>query len=441
MKRLVSLGLLALAITACVDGDRPGPTEVRAAPQAVSRAELFRALLAGPLSVACQDGQLPSGSLFRVCVPTPWNGELIVYNHGYTNPLEPLHIPDDSLGGTPVADIVTQLGFAFIAGSFPKNGLAVQQGVDEAVQLAQLFAGTLAQPRHVYVTGASEGGLISALAVERHPEVFNAGIAACGPIGDFRAQLDYFGDFRVVFDYFFASRIPGWPKWRQSLPADPGFIPQAQIDQWESFQPLIAAAVAADPSRTGQLLNVTHAAVDPADPTSIANTVLRVLRYNVVGDNDAIATLGGQPFDNSRRIYLGSRNDLALNLGVKRFDDTGSALANIAAFYQTTGHLVRPLTTLHTTLDPEVPFWHEALYLIKALGGGSGLLLTEIPALRYGHCNFTQAEVLAARAVTVLKVTGQELLVSDRVLPSADLQRQLVKVAGERGAHPQILRR
>jgi hypothetical protein len=52
------------------------------------------------------------------------------------------------------------------------------------------------------------------------------GIAACGPIGDFRRQLDYFDDFRVLY------------------------------------------------------YNVV----------------------NVVGDNGAIITLGGQPFNNSRRL-------------------------------------------------------------------------------------------------------------------------------------------
>jgi hypothetical protein len=440
MSRLVTFSLLALAITACVDADKPSPTEVASGPQAVSRDDLSRALSAGPLSVTCRDGRLATGSLYRLCVPRPWNGELIVYNHGYTSPFEPLHIPDDNLGGTSVSDLVTQLGFAFIAGSYPKNGLAVKQGVTDAVRLAQLFARRVAQPRHVYVTGASEGGAISALAVERRPDVFSAGIAACGPIGDFRKQLDYIGDFRVVFDYFFASRLPGWPKWSQNLPSNPGFIPQTQIDQWPNFQPLITAAVAADPSRTGQLLNVTHAAVDPADPSTIPNTVLRVLYYNVIGANDAISTLDGQPFSNSRRIYLGSSNDLALNLGVKRFVATGNALANIAAFYQTSGRLRRPLTTLHTTLDPDVPFWHEVLYLAKALGNGSGLFLTEIPALRYGHCNFTREEVLAALAVTILKVTGQELLVSESVLPSAESREQLLKLAGEYGAHPQLLR-
>ena len=441
MKRLVTLGLLAVAVAACSESRNSNPTEVRSGPQPVSRGELSRALLSGSLSVTCEDGTLPTGSLYQVCVPTPWNGDLIVYNHGYVSPFDPLSIPDETLGGTSVSAISTQLGFAYIAGSFPKNGLAVKQGVDESVQLAQLFASDFTKPLHTYVAGASEGGLVTALAVERHPDVFNGGIAACGPIGDFRQQLDYLGDFRVAFDYFFDSQLSGWPKWSQNLPSDPGLIPQTQINQWPAFQPLIAAALAANPSSTQQLLKVTHAAVDPTDPTTIPNTTLRVLFYSVIGSNDVIATLGGQPFNNSRSIYFGSNNDLALNLGVKRFVNTGAALSNIAAFYQTTGHLVRPLTTLHTTLDSDVPYWHELLYLAKALGSGSGLYLTEIPALRYGHCNFTQAEVLTALAVTVFKVEGQELLVSQSVVPSSESQQQLLNLAGEHGAHPQILGR
>src|SRR5215472_6289724 len=171
MKRHVTIGLVALTVAACTEGRNANPTEVRSGPQPVSRGELTHALLAGTLSVSCENGTLLSGSLYQVCVPTPWNGDLIVYNHGYVSPFDPLSIPDDNLGGTSLSATVTQLGFAYIAGSYPKNGLAVKQGVDESVQLAQLFASTFTQPLHTYVGGASEGGLVTALAIERHPDV------------------------------------------------------------------------------------------------------------------------------------------------------------------------------------------------------------------------------------------------------------------------------
>jgi anti-sigma factor RsiW len=62
--------------------------------------------------------------------------------------------------------------------------------------------------------------------------------------------------------------------------------------------------------------------------------------------NDAIVKLGGQLFDNARRLYLGSSNDLRLNLRVKRLSADAAALAEMAAPYDTTGVLARPLVIL-----------------------------------------------------------------------------------------------
>ena len=64
-------------------------------------------------------------------------------------------------------------------------------------------------PARAVVVGFSEGGLVATLEAERHADRFNGALAGCGPIGDFRAQLDYFADFRVVFDYFYPGLIPG----------------------------------------------------------------------------------------------------------------------------------------------------------------------------------------------------------------------------------------
>ena len=41
----------------------------------------------------------------------------------------------------------------------------------------------------------------------------------------------------------------------------------------------------------------TRAAFDPANPTTIGQTTLTVLRYNILGLGDAVAKLGGQPVE------------------------------------------------------------------------------------------------------------------------------------------------
>ena len=72
----------------------------------------------------------------------------------------------------------------------------------------------------------------------------------------------------------------------------------------------------------------------------------------------------------------------------------------MAARYDTTGVLQRPLVTLHTLRDQQVPYRHEQLYALKTLASGAFLTRhVNIPVDRFEHCNFTPDEVLSAFAV------------------------------------------
>ena len=54
---------------------------------------------AGPSSTCEPDVQLPSKAWLRICMPsgpdTPWNGDLVVYAHGYVAFNKPITIPED----------------------------------------------------------------------------------------------------------------------------------------------------------------------------------------------------------------------------------------------------------------------------------------------------------------------------------------------------------
>src|SRR6185503_13879897 len=174
---------------------------------------------ATPVPGACVDGVLPGGALSRICVPASgWNGDLVVFGHGYiafNQPLDFQHLvtPD----GASVPDLIQSLGFAFATTSYRRNGLAILEGADDIRELVNLFRTTRGIPGHTYMAGVSEGGIITTLLVEQSPALFSGGLAGCGPIGDFRQQLNYYGDVRVLFDYFFPGVLPGSPI---SIPAD-----------------------------------------------------------------------------------------------------------------------------------------------------------------------------------------------------------------------------
>jgi pimeloyl-ACP methyl ester carboxylesterase len=363
----------------------------------------------------CISGTQMSGAEYLICMPPslPWNGDLIIYAHGYVPVTEALGIPIDQLvlpDGTHIADLVTGLGYAFATTSYRMNGLAIPAAIEDVADLVDVFSGQFGEAERVYLGGASEGGAVTALAVEQYPEIFTGGLATCGPVGDFRKQINYFGDFRVVFDYFF----PGL------LPPTAVDVPQELMDNWETYAPAVEAALAANPGAAAELLRVTLAPTSWRDPLTINQTVLGLLWYNIFSTNDGVAKLAGQPFDNRSRWYFGSSNDLRLNHLVERYSADAAALDEINAHYQTSGRLRSRLVTMHTTADPVVPYWHAPLYTIKTIKTGSFLKHFHIPIFRYGHCNFKPSEVLAGFGLLVWLTGGPPLQNVESVLTTAE---------------------
>lgn len=326
-----------------------------------------------------------SGALHQVCrASLNRNDKLVVYAHGYVAADQPLAIPPEAAQIGAFANIY---GFDFATTSYPVNGLAVQPAIEDLLVLINEYTTTHGAPVHIYLMGFSEGGLITALSIERHPEIYNGGLAACGPYGDFREQGDYLTDFRVAFDYFFPSL----------LPPTPITIPVEAQTNWLTYAMSISQAIQspANALTVTQLFSVTHAATDPLNAQSRVSSTVDILWYNVFGMNDAKAKLGGQPYENATVIYGGSLDDAALNAGVQRFSADPAARAALNA-YQTTGVLTRPLVTLHTTRDPIVPIWHQWQYRLKTYFADNIALHQAITYDRYGHCNFTVQEIMGA---------------------------------------------
>ena len=374
MRRARSWPTLAtlLALAACGDGDGgQGP---------VDEGE--------PPVVGCTDGSA-EGSLTRVCFPASWNGDLIVYAHGYVQPQAPLAVPGNVVGGTAVEDLINALGYAYATTSYRSNGLVADEAVDDIVAVEEMVRRTVRpDPARVFVVGVSEGGLVATLAVEREPGRYDGALAACGPIGDFARQIDYLNDVRVLFDYLFPEVLPG-------SAIDP---PSELVEGWEStYAPAASAALVADPERAQELAAVSGIPVEGTDPAALAETVVSILWYNVLGTEDAQARLGGQPYENADRVYAGSSDDAALNAGVARFTADAAARAALARF-ETSGDPSAPISILHTTGDPTVPFFHQPEYAEKAGAAGSGDLLARSDVDRFGHCAFTSTELLAAFA-------------------------------------------
>lgn len=354
--------------------------------------------------LACEDGAQASVATYRICVPDQWNNILVVYAHGYVAPNQPVGIPEAQMklpgSNTSVADTVTGQGYAFATSGYSVNGLAVPQGIADLLDVVAIFKAKKATPKQILLVGVSEGGLMTTLAVEQHPDVFNGGLAMCGPYGSFTEQTNYFGDFRVLFDYFFPGLIPGSPV---NVPAD-------LLDTWETttYSNTILPVITdpANASKVDQLLATAQAAYDVNDPSSKTKSIGDILWYNIFATNDATTKLGGQPYANRNRIYAGSADDSTLNQAVARFDADPAALAAIAASEETNGKLSVPLVTLHTTGDPIVPYQHAALYQAKVNAANRAPFYSHIEVKAYGHCQFSAFDILNAFNTLVTKVNN-----------------------------------
>ena len=270
------------------------------------------------------DGTQASGSIYRICMPDPadYNGMLVLWAHGFQDAGKAVNIPDDQLcsaisacrgpprgsdsGSPPTAT-------ARPAGDSPGEGRHPRPRGD-----LQQQKGT---PSKVYLVGASEGGLITALALEQHPDVFSAGIAACGPVGDFPDRSTTSATRGSPSIYFFPGLIPGDP-----FHPDPGLVAT-----WGDFYTANVAPVAFDPANAAKLqqwVAVAKLPYDAADPAgSLAISVADALRYPVVNALDAAATLGGFPFDNTTRVCTKS-GTTCLNLLVPRAAASPAAITD-----------------------------------------------------------------------------------------------------------------
>jgi poly(3-hydroxybutyrate) depolymerase len=146
--RLLPLALMAAAACGGDDTLQPPPEEA--------------------VTPGCRDATLPSTARYRVCFPQTWNGELVVYAHGYVAAEEPLALPDDQVGGQSVSQVVNSLGYAYATTSYRSNGLVADLAVDDVAELVtEIRTRFTPDPARTFVVGFSEGGLVAALVAER----------------------------------------------------------------------------------------------------------------------------------------------------------------------------------------------------------------------------------------------------------------------------------
>lgn len=388
MKRMASV-LIALAAVGC--GGENGPAEA-------TGPELARAPRTGAAQL---QGTIGPGAIYALYRPDNWNGELIVYAHGFIDPAAPIALPTADQFPA-VRDQLLGLGYGIAYTSFSENGFAVKDGMQRVHQLRALFGSRLGQPERTYVMGHSLGGGITVALAERFGTQFDGALAMCGMIGGSQAQIDYLANVRLLFDFFYPGALPG----------SVAFIPEGLNLNTALIAPAVAA-MTASPAGAGAIASIAQTPVPFASGPELVQSIVSALGFHFRGFTDLVSRTHGElPFDNSETVYTGALPPAtlaAINATVPRFDAAPQAANYVEQWFQPTGEISIPILTLHTSRDPSVPIFHETLYQALVAAAGNSDLLVQRTITRYGHCTFTVQEMVQAFvALREWAVTGVE---------------------------------
>ena len=110
--------------------------------------------------VTTETGTLPDGATFLIEVPTPWNGTLLLYSHGYVTPGSAN--PARDVGDPGTRAFLLANGFALAGSSYSHTGWAIQEALVDQIAVLDHFAASFGPPTRTIAWGHSLGGIITA---------------------------------------------------------------------------------------------------------------------------------------------------------------------------------------------------------------------------------------------------------------------------------------
>jgi hypothetical protein len=380
-------------------------------------------------------GTLANGTQWIAEYPSNWNGDLILYSHGF-GPLTAADAPDPGTAAALLAE-----GYAISGSSYDPNGsewaldtaVSDQFGTLQAVEAAVLPG----RPAHVIALGTSMGGLISALEAQDGRGAINGAVTTCGIVSG-GINLN---EFQLDGEYAIAQLLlPGQSVQLLNFTNDGQALGTAAQ--------LTAAATAAQSTAAGRaklalamaFLNVTPwngadpAPVPASDPdgqeaaqySTQFTGAFSIMDFIELGRLSIDQADGGSANWNAGVNYasafarspfraeveaLYQQAGLNLSSDLRTLTRNAAITASPAAvrsLYQTSvpaGRLAVPELDIHTIGDNLVPVEVESNYRHVVDRAGSGDLLRQAYTESFGHCNFSSAEIIAGVHAVLHRIT------------------------------------
>jgi pimeloyl-ACP methyl ester carboxylesterase len=333
---------------------------------------------------------------YRMEIPDQWNGDLVVYAHGFRGATPALTVTN-----LPLREDAIRRGFAWAASSYRANGFNPHDGIDDTLLLIDEFKKKIGPPKHVFLYGSSMGGFVVIDALERHSDIYSGGVSECGMLAG-AGQLDYILSVNVLADYLAGADMydrehKGWKAQRAlldreiypKLGAPPDYVFDENALSGQVLPPpQIRLTTRGEAFRNAEiLLSGGHR---PFAYEGFAAA------YKLIFEPTRAPYAFGQSVVNAGTNVL-TKYDVdqgfavtaaELNSGVRRI----SADSRERALFTFTGKLWVPLLTIHDSGDLFVPILNAREYARLAASAGMGHLLVQRAIRRFLHCDFTQSE-------------------------------------------------
>jgi pimeloyl-ACP methyl ester carboxylesterase len=383
---------------------------------------------AGATTIITGQTKEKSGLLsnYLIEVPSPWNGTLVLYSHGYSfGPPFGAQAPQaaEDAGDPTTHDWLLANGYAIAGSSYATTGWALQQAFQDQIAVLDVFKKKGYHANRTIAWGHSLGGMITAGLVQLFPNRFAGALPMCGVVaggpGVWNQGLD--SEFA-----FLTLQAPGAFQLSGFTAANVG----------ANFTAATDAFTAAQGTAQGRARIALSAALvdlpgwfDPALPqpaaNDYANQELNQFAWNLspdlffgfFGRYELEQRAGGNFSWNTgvdyraqlakstdraevQALYAAAGLDLAKDLDTlndaKRISAEEGPVAYVTKYITYNGDLDIPVLTMHTTGDGLVEVTDENAYANVVSSAGDSGLLRQVYVHRAGHCSFSPAETVTA---------------------------------------------
>ncbi len=344
-----------------------------------------------------------NGAGYRVEVPSNWNGDLIMWTHGYRGEGNVLFFNENEFNPGFRAWMLEQ-GYAWAASTYSKNSYNVAQGVKDTHALARYFNGLVAKPDNIYVGGYSMGGHIAAVSAESYGNTYDGAMPLCGVTGDYEL-FDYFVDVNVGGQHLGlgTSETPisdvgrfigvDLPQIKNNFGMSTPWA-FALTESGEQFKQLVELESGGDRPNFDEAFLFWFSIDGNTGPGNF------VWEF-AIGDG-TIANGPGVIVDNTDAVYQVDLDpaisdfeaDLNANIARISADPQGRTENGLSNVPSVTGDLNVPVLSMHNLGDLFVPWEMEVEYARNVAAQGKSDMLVQRAIRGVSHCEFTDAELI-----------------------------------------------